>query len=97
MLLATCTKQSIVNEISETVEIPTKKSLSAVESLIEIIKTTLGSGEDVMISGFGKFCVNEKAQRKGRNPATGKTMMLAPRRVVTFKCSGSLRDQINSK
>jgi len=95
MLLATCTKQKIVDEISETVEIPTKKSLSAVESLIEIIKTTLGSGEDVMISGFGKFCVNEKAQRKGRNPATGKTMILAPRRVVTFKCSGKLRDQIN--
>ena len=48
-----------------------------------------------MISSFGKFCVNEKAPRKGRNPATGKAMVLGKRRVVTFKCSGKLRDRIN--
>jgi len=59
------------------------------------MKSTLASGEDVLISGFGKFCVKEKAERKGRNPATGEDMMLAPRRVVAFKCSGKLRDKIN--
>ncbi len=48
-----------------------------------------------MISGFGKFCVNEKAPRKGRNPATGDTMVLKKRRVVTFKCAGKLRDKLN--
>ena len=57
----------------------------------------LTSGEDVLISGFGKFCVNEKRQRKGRNPATGEDMMLAARRVVTFKCSGQLREKINNE
>jgi len=49
-----------------------------------------------MISRFGKFQVNEKAPRKGRNPATGKDMMLSKRRTVTFKCSGKLREKINT-
>jgi integration host factor subunit alpha len=67
-----------------------------IETLLEIIKSTLESGQDVMISGFGKFCVNEKKVRKGRNPATGEDMMLAPRKVVTFKCSRLLRNKINA-
>jgi integration host factor subunit alpha len=61
----------------------------------QIIKSRLSSGEDVLISGFGKFCVKEKRERRGRNPVTGEDMMLAPRRVVTFKCSRQLRDEIN--
>ncbi|MGB5992838.1 MAG: integration host factor subunit alpha [Desulfobacterales bacterium] len=68
-----------------------------VETLLEIIKNSLASGEDVLISNFGKFCLNEKAERKGRNPATGDDLMLEPRKVVTFRCSGKLRDRINSK
>ena len=48
-----------------------------------------------MISGFGKFCVKEKAERRGRNPATGGDIMLPPRKVVTFKCSGKLRERVN--
>jgi integration host factor subunit alpha len=59
------------------------------------MKSTLASGEDVLISGFGKFCVNEKGARKGRNPATGGDLMLKPRRVVTFKVSGKLREKLN--
>ena len=61
------------------------------------MKETLETGEDVLISGFGKFCVKNKMERRGRNPATGEEMMLAPRRVVTFKCSGKLREEINEK
>ncbi len=61
----------------------------------EVIKLTLTSGEDVLISGFGKFYVKDKKERKGRNPATGEGMMLRPRRVVIFSCSGRLRDRIN--
>jgi integration host factor subunit alpha len=72
-----------------------KQSTQTVETILEIIKSTLASGEDVLISRFGKFCVKEKRERKGRNPATGELMMLAPRRVVTFRCSGKLRDKIN--
>ena len=62
--------------------------------LIETIKSTLASGDDVLVSGFGKFCVNKKKERRGRNPATGDSMMLRPRRVVTFKVSGKLRKKV---
>ena len=71
------------------------KSTETVEILLEIMKNTLASGEDVLISGFGKFRVKQKAERKGRNPATGDDMMLTPRKVVTFKCSGKLRERVN--
>jgi integration host factor subunit alpha len=91
----TLTKAHIVEALSEQNGYAKKQSVNAVETLLEIIKRTLESGEDVLISGFGKFCVNQKRERRGRNPATGQDMMLEPRRVVTFKCSGKLRDKIN--
>jgi len=72
-----------------------KESVEIVESLLETIKATLETGDDVLVSGFGKFYVNDKKERKGRNPATGEDLMLKPRRVVTFKCSGKLRGRIN--
>ena len=61
------------------------------------MKRTLENGEDILITGFGKFCVKEKRQRKGRNPQTGEDLMLDAKRVVTFRCSGALRDTINGK
>jgi len=64
---------------------------------IEIIKGNLASGEDVLVSDFGKFCGNEKGEGKGRNPAAGEDMMLRPGKVVTFKCSGKLRDKVNAR
>ena len=59
------------------------------------MKSKLEEGEDVLISGFGKFCVKTKNQRRGRNPATGDDLTLPARKVVTFKCSGKLRNKIN--
>ena len=94
-LLMALTKAQIINTIQNHLGLPRKKSTEIVETLLEIIKTTLADGEDVLISGFGKFCVKEKNERKGRNPATGEDMMLASRKVVTFKCSGKLREKIN--
>ncbi|MFO7554613.1 MAG: integration host factor subunit alpha [Desulfobacterales bacterium] len=91
----TLTKAQMVESVQNQIGFPKDKSSEIVETLLEIIKNTLASGEDVLISGFGKFCVKEKAERKGRNPATGGDMMLGPRKVVTFKCSGRLRDRIN--
>ncbi len=72
-----------------------KQSVEVIESLLEIIKRSLESSEDVLISGFGKFCVKNKSTRRGRNPATGEDLMLRGRRVVTFKCSGKLRHKID--
>ncbi len=91
----TLTKIQIVESIQNQTGFPKNKSSEIVETLLEIIKRTLSSGEDVMVSGFGKFHVKEKKERKGRNPATGEDLMLAPRKVVTFKCSGKLRKRIN--
>jgi integration host factor subunit alpha len=62
-----------------------------------MIQKNLENGEDVLISGFGKFCVKSKNARKGRNPATGQDLMLGSRRVVTFKCSPILRARVNSR
>jgi integration host factor subunit alpha len=91
----TLTKVHLIEAISQQNGFTKNKSADTIETLLEIIKRSLESGEDVLISGFGKFCVKEKHQRKGRNPATGEDMILAPRKVVTFKCSGKLRDKIN--
>jgi len=93
----TLTKIQIVESVQNQTGFPKNKSSEIVETLLEIIKRTLASGDDVLVSGFGKFCVNEKKERKGRNPATGDAMMLAPRKVVTFKCSGTLRNRINGR
>ena len=91
----TLTKAQIIEEIRTKNGLTRKQSTETVEAFLEIIKKTLESDEDVLISGFGKFSVKYKAERKGRNPATGEDMMLAPRKVVTFRCSGKLRDKIN--
>jgi integration host factor subunit alpha len=88
------TKSEIVASVHN-LGLTKKKSVEVIESLLEIIKRSLESSEDVLISGFGKFCVKNKATRRGRNPATGEDMMLRGRRVVTFKCSGKLRNKID--
>ncbi len=89
------TKAEIIEAVAEGNGFSKKQATDTVETLLEIMKRTLTSGEDVLVSGFGKFCVKEKSERRGRNPATGDAMMLRPRRVITFKCSGKLRDKIN--
>jgi integration host factor subunit alpha len=93
----TLTKSQITDAIAEQNGFTKKQSSETVETILELIKSTLASGDDVLISGFGKFCVKEKRERRGRNPATGEDMMLAPRRVVTFRCSGTLRGKVNGK
>ncbi len=89
------TKADIIFQLTNHLGFTKKQATDSVETVLEIIKSTLESGDDVLISGFGKFCVKEKNERRGRNPATGTDMMLEPRKVVTFKCSQGLRDKIN--
>jgi integration host factor subunit alpha len=93
----TLTKAHIAEAVAEQTGYSKKQSVETLETLLEHIKRSLESGEEVLISGFGKFCVKEKQERLGRNPATGEDMMLEPRRVVTFNCSRKLRDKINGK
>ena len=91
------TKSDIISKVSNEIGLTNKKSIEAVDNIIEIIKSTLESGEDVLFSGFGKFSVREKNERRGRNPSTGNDMMLPDRRVINFKCSEKLRERINGE
>ena len=94
----TITKATIIENLYEYFQhlgYSRKQCVELIESLLDVIKNSLASGEDVLISGFGKFCVNEKNDRKGRNPSTGEKMILPARRVVTFKCSSNLREMVN--
>ena len=96
-LYGTLTKARIVEAVVESNGYTQQKALETIEILLKLIKQSLESGEDVMISGFGKFCVKNKKKQKVRNPATGKDLILAPRKVVTFKWSGKLKEKLNTK
>ena len=93
----TLTKDHIIGSLQSGLGLSRFGSTRCLESVLELIKTSLANGDDVLISGFGKFIVRQKATRRGRNPATGEDMNLAPRRVVTFKCSVLLKEKINGQ
>jgi len=93
----TLTKAHIARTIHDRLHFTNDRSTQLVDSLLEILKKTLEDGEDILISGFGKFCVKNKRGRRGRNPHTGEDLMLPPRNVVVFICSGVLRDKVNRK
>jgi integration host factor subunit alpha len=91
------TKTDIADSLSKEIGITKNRSFEVFETVLDLIKKNLAEGEDVLISGFGKFCVKDKKQRKGRNPQSGAEMTLQPRRVVTFQCSGVLRKKVNGE
>jgi integration host factor subunit alpha len=93
----TLTKVEIVNSIANQIGFPKNHSSEILEALLQIIKKNLESGGDVLITGFGKFCVKEKRERRGRNPSTGEDMMLRPRKVVTFRWSFKLKEKLNGQ
>jgi integration host factor subunit alpha len=87
----THTKDHLVSALAEANGYPRNQTVELVEILLELIKSKLASGEDVLIRGFGRFCVRTKKERKGRDPITGASMMLKPRKIVTFRCSDPLK------
>ncbi len=91
----TLTKARIVENLFSKNLFTKTECTEIVETIFEIMKQTLEQGEDVLISGFGKFSVKDKNERRGRNPQTGEPIILSSRRVVTFKCSGVLRQKID--
>jgi integration host factor subunit alpha len=93
----TLTKRDIAQAISQETHHAKAQSSQLVDTLFEIIRETLKSGEDVLVSGFGKFTVRERKERRGRNPQTGEPIMLSPRKVVMFKSSGVLKGKLNGK
>ncbi len=93
----TLTKANLIDLVYNESDFLKLRAAHVVESLLEIIKRTLETSEDLLISGFGKFSVKDKEERKGRNPATGDGMILRARRVVTFKFSDGLRERVDGK
>ena len=93
----TLKKDNLIQSLYDQCGLSKQKSKVLVETTFELIKKSLESGDDVLISGFGKFSARKKAPRRGRNPATGEDLTLEARKVVTFKCSPVLRDRINGK
>ena len=89
------TKNDLIENLIIQHNFSKKESSKIIKTIIETIKSTLESGEHILISHFGKFCVNNKRKRKGRNPSTGADMMLNARRIVKFKCSKVLKEKIN--
>lgn len=96
-MIMSMTKIEIVESIYERLGIPKRDCFSYVESLFDILKDELVKGNDVMISGFGKWSVRAKKERRGRNPQTGEALRIGSRKVVTFKSSNVLRDAVNKK
>lgn len=93
----TLTKARIIDSICNSRDLNRTQATITVDTLLETIKESLENGEDILISGFGKFCVKKKNQREGRNPASGEDLILEPRRVVTFTCSPVLKKNMNGE
>ena len=91
----TLKKAGIVKSIHDQLGLPKDRSTDIFESVLEIIKQSLVKGEEVKISGFGKFYVIDKKARNGRNPHTGEPMIIEPRRIVSFRYSSRARRRIN--
>ena len=91
------TKADIAEQISQRCALTRKDSQELLDSVLHLVKSTLGSGESIKISGFGSFQVRHKNPRKGRNPQTGDAIILDSRRVITFKCSSVLKSLVNGK
>jgi integration host factor subunit alpha len=89
------TKEKLISRLQTQAGLSKQESRSVVERVLEIMKESLGRGEDLLISGFGKFSVRQKSARRGRNPQTKENLILRARKVVVFKTSGVLRNRIN--
>lgn len=91
----TLRKADIVKSIQDELGFPKDKALDLVESVLELIKESLVNGEEVKISGFGKFYIIDKKARNGRNPQTGQHIIIEPRRIVSFRYSSRARYKLN--
>jgi integration host factor subunit alpha len=94
----TLTKADLIDQVyASNSKMSKARAREAVETFLLIIKSSLEKGDDVLLSGFGKFNVKDKNARRGRNPQTGDELVLDAKRVVTFKVSGKLKKLVNDK
>lgn len=91
------TKDELITRLQAQAGLDKQESRRIVERVLDIMKDTLAGGDDLLISGFGKFSVRQKKARRGRNPQTKEALTLEPRKVLVFKASGVLRQRMNGK
>ncbi len=91
------TKDKLITRLQTQAGLDKRESRQIVERVLEIMKDTLAEGDDLLISGFGKFYVRQKKARRGRNPQTKASLVLAARKVLVFKASGVLRERMNKQ
>ncbi len=91
------TKDKLITRLQIQIGVSKQESRQMVDRLLKIMEDTLARGEDLLVSGFGKFSVRQKKARKGRNPRTSEDLILEPRKVLVFRASGVLRRRINKK
>jgi integration host factor subunit alpha len=89
------TKAELADKLQQRLSIQKKEAMSHVEAVLDLIKETLEQGEQVKIAGFGVFEIRDKNARRGRNPQTGESITIEPRRVLTFKTSAVLKEALN--
>ena len=93
----TLTKANIVDTVYAQTDLTKKEASKYVNQVLELMKETLESGEEIKVSGFGKFEVRKKGERIGRNPRTGDEILIPERKVLRFKVSQVLKDELNGK
>jgi len=89
------TKVDIVNRIYEKLDFPKSEVAKIVDTVFDMIKETLQREDKLVVSGFGNFVIRNKRARRGRNPQTGGSIEITPRRVLTFKPSPVLKASVN--
>jgi integration host factor subunit alpha len=89
------TKEKLIINLENQLGISRQESRQLVERLLKIMKDTLSRGEDLLISGFGKFSVRQNKGHQGRSPQASEGLILSARKVVAFKTSGVLRQRIS--
>lgn len=94
--MSALTKAEMTEHLFETLTISRRDAKEVVEVFFEEIRTALEHGEVVKLSGFGNFNLRDKNERPGRNPKTGESVPIAPRRVVTFKAGHKLKCRIDA-
>lgn len=92
--VGTLTRADLAETINRKMGFSRAESLDMVEAILAKMSDALAKGENVKISGFGSFVLRDKNERIGRNPKTGIEVPITPRRVMTFRASQLLKEQI---
>lgn len=93
----TLTKAHIVDRVYDRTQVTKKEAADYVNEILEVMKEALEEGEEIKLSGFGKFEVRKKGERIGRNPRTGDEIVIPERKVLRFKVSQVLKDELNGE